>query len=161
MKFNSLYGSKNKSVAEPKCPKVIIQRLFNSVTKKFEDGKKIDIYGGIQSHYESTRLSNKLRLAELGDTTALGVPGGNFIDVSGQSNNYADYIATEQNYKQKFEKLSPEIRALFGNDYQKFIDSVTKNTIGQVLANFSKPGTGSSGTGSPGTDGSGAEPAGS
>lgn len=145
IKFNTAYAPP-KPKAESKCPTELQDYLYNPTTNKLEKIGKIQFYEEIQSHYESTKLSDKLRRAAMGDIYALGTPSGAYIDTTNISTNLAEVLNAKQSAQRQFEQLPIELRELFGNDFTTFIRCIEDGSYQQKLIEFGRKKSAGTGT---------------
>lgn len=150
-KFFSSYNPP-PSLSEVKCPLVLQDYIFDKSTHKLTKTDKIPFYEEIQSHYESTKLSDKLIRYTMGDITALGEPNDSYIDVSGLSTNLAQVLNTKQIAESEFNKLPSDIKQLFRGNYAEFVGSIEDGTFEKRLVDYAKSKSGTNG-GDSGADG--------
>lgn len=124
------------SLAEPKCPTERVELIYNSATNKIEKNGVSPFYERIQSYYESTRLDRKIEQFKRGNSLALGVPGGTYGDFCDVPNNLAQVLQARDTGRAEFDKLSPEIRKIFGDSYDEFASCLQDGSYQQRLVDF-------------------------
>lgn len=146
-------------IIEPKCPKERKGFIYDSVNECLTETETIPFYEEIQSYYESTRLDHKIEQFRRGNTLALGVPGGEYLDVSNVPTNLAQVLSSRDKARQDFYKLPEGIRNIFGNDYEKFVDSLQDGSYESRLTEYAKTisNTGNSGGQAPGSGNDGGD----
>lgn len=105
------------------------------------DGK-INVYEKIQAALPSTDINAILIRAAAGESNLLNVPNLGFIDTSALPLDENERIYMVSQAKESFEKLSPEIKAAFGNSFGKFYkavaDGVAEKSIKEALVKAQK-----------------------
>ena len=138
--------------SEPKCSKVLQDYVYDPKEHKLHKAGEIKIYEEIQSHYESTKLSDKLRRAALGDPFALGSPSGAYIDTTNIPTNLAEVLNQKQTAQRQFEQLPDELKQLFNGNFAEFVKCVEDGSYQQRLLDFARSKSGTDGNSNPGTD---------
>lgn len=121
--------------SEPKCPRVIPEYGVDA-TDKIIITSQIDFYERIQSHADSCRLDRKIQQYTMGNSLALGVPGGQYGDFSAQPSDLAQVLNSKQEGQRAFEQLSDSIRGLFGNSYTAFAESLQNGTYQGIIEKY-------------------------
>lgn len=105
-------------------------------------------YDKIQSFRGMYNVQNIVKRYAAGDVSALGSPGGQYIDVSCASNNLADYTQAkiEAAVQKAFNGLADDFRNTFA-DYTEFGESLEKGTFYDRLKQFTDKRTGNGATG--------------
>lgn len=151
MKFFSAYN-RPPSKAHCQCPFEIEDYIKDTTTGELVPCGKIPIYERIQSFYESTTLSSKLRRFSLGDSTALGNPGGSYGDFTQVPSDLRSILDARKKVYEDFNGLDANLRAIFNNDFDEFEKSVREGTAERRIYDYNKskvattgqtPGTGS------------------
>lgn len=135
MQFNTAYNHLSGK-AEPECPKVIKDYIYNKELDCIEESGTTPFYERIQSYADSTRLDKKLEQFRLGNTLALGVPSGEYGDFSTQPSSLEEVLQARDNAKQQFESLPEGIRRLFSNSYSEFAKSLQDGTYSAKLQQY-------------------------
>lgn len=126
------------SCSEPPCPKERKGFIYDSVSECLTETETIPFYEEIQSYYESTRLDHKIEQFRRGNSLALGIPGGEYIDVSDVPTNLAQVLSSRDKARNDFYKLPEGIRNIFGNDYEQFVDSLQDGSYESKLTDYAK-----------------------
>lgn len=104
--------------------------------RRKRDGK-VNVYEKIQAALPSTDINSILIRAAAGETNLLNVPNLGFIDTSALPLDENQRIDMVSKAKESFEKLSPEIKAAFGNSFGSFYkavaDGIAEKTIKEAL----------------------------
>lgn len=135
LKFYSAY---NYPVGkfESKCPKEVTDYQYDPSTDKIVECGKTPFYERIQSHADSCRLDRKIAQYQLGNTLALGVPGGSYGDFSNSPDDLAQVLEARDNAKQQFEQLPEAIRNIFGGSYSEFAKSLQDGSYSGKLQQY-------------------------
>lgn len=80
-----------------------------------------NVYDYIQSFAESVDINNILARYQSGDTSALNQAQGAFGDFSDVPDNWADVLNVVNAGKVNFDKMPPEFKEKFGNDFYRFV----------------------------------------
>lgn len=78
-------------------------------------------YNEIQSYLEETKIENILAKAALGDTTALNVTEGKYMDCLDMPKTLAEAQQTILNIKNEFESLPLEVREKFNFSPEEYV----------------------------------------
>lgn len=82
--------------------------------------KPINVYNRIQADYESCDINAIMRRFALGDTSALNVKEGIYVDVTKMPKNFAELFDRINECQSVFDALDPEVKQLFNNSYEEF-----------------------------------------
>lgn len=91
--------------------------------KKLVEDELIDLDEMIQSNEESVNINNIMNRYLAGDDSALDRAKAFYADVSRIPKNLAQMLELNNNAKQVFNGLPPEVRQLFGNSYWEFLNN--------------------------------------
>lgn len=111
---------------------------FDEKGKKIRRVKgKINVYEKIQASLPSTDINSILIRVANGEANLINVPNLGFIDTSNLPLDENQRIDMVSKAKDSFEKMSPEIKAAFGNSFGKFYkavaDGVAEKSIAEAL----------------------------
>lgn len=96
-------------------------------------GKKLNRYEMIQASKPSTDINYIVKRALAGDYTALNVKTPQYADVSEMPDNLNDLHAMNIEAINNFSKLDSNIKKLFNNDVQQFINAVNDGSYINVI----------------------------
>lgn len=134
--FKSPYVNRPSKAIHEKCPIDKVDYILDKSTGHLRECGKIPFYERIQSHEQSTLLSFKLAQYGLGDTSALGSPGGNYGDFIGAPKSIQEILQFQDNSERNFFNLPEPIRNIFNNDFKEFKQSVTDGTVERRISDF-------------------------
>lgn len=92
----------------------------NGVKKLVLKDSKINVYDRIQADYDSTDINKLMLRFSLGDTEALNVRSGQFIDVTQMPNTLAEVFDKAQQAENYFRELPTDVKELFNNSASEF-----------------------------------------
>lgn len=96
-------------------------------------GKKINRYEMIQASKPSCDINYIVKRALAGDYTSLNVNTPNYADISEVPNNLNDLHNMNVQAINSFSQLDPNIRKLFNNDVDVFIEAINNGTYSNVI----------------------------
>ena len=99
------------------------------------EGKKVNRYEMIQASKSSCDINYIVKRALAGDNTALNVRVPQYADVSEVPDNLNDLHEMNIEAINNFSKLDPNIKKLFNNDVQTFINAVSDGSYINVINN--------------------------
>lgn len=102
------------------------ENVIEDGEKKVVAVRKIDIQQEIESYRDSVDIHKIVERFINGDVTALDRAQAFYADVSQMPVKLQDVLSMNQRGLNIFNSLSPEVRALFGNDYLDFISHPEK-----------------------------------
>lgn len=111
-KFKSCAGSKFKTLFSPVVGK-------DGTIDLVESGK-INIAEQINSYRDQTDISVILARVNAGDTSVLNQVQGVFGDFTSMPRTYAEFLQLQIDAHNMFDKLTPDERSRFGNDFNQF-----------------------------------------
>ena len=82
--------------------------------------KPINVYDKIQADYESCDINAIMRRFALGDTSALDVKQGVYVDVTKMPKTFAELFDRINDCQKLFDELDPDVKQLFNNSYEEF-----------------------------------------
>lgn len=101
----------------------------------FENGEfvlkatgKDNLFEYVQASKADCDIYNLLARYQRGDISVLSSRVGQYLDVVGMPTNLAEAHQLLLNVQQKFNSLSPDIRKMFDNDVNVFIDKISHST---------------------------------
>lgn len=103
---------------------------------------KDNVYETIQSYAESVDINNVIRRFTAGDTSALEQVQGIYMDATKTPKNMADLLNKINIARDKFDKLSPDVKELYGNDFARFIctfDPLDLQSLTDIPQSVEKP----------------------
>lgn len=158
MKFYSAYN-RPPSKAHAPCPFDQDDFLKDTATGELVPCGKIPTYERIQSYHESTLLSFKLKRFAMGDSSALGVPGGSTGDFTQVPSDLRSILDARQKVYEDFQGLDASLRGIFSNDFNEFEKSVRDGTAERRIYEYNKSKAGQPGqaSGAGGTPEGGAQ----
>lgn len=80
----------------------------------------INVHARIQADYESCDINAIMRRFALGDTSAINVREGAYIDASKMPKTFAELFDRINECQSLFDSLDPEVKQLFNNSYEEF-----------------------------------------
>ena len=98
-------------------------------------GKKLDRYAMIQASKPSCDINYIVKRALAGDYSALNVRVPNYADISDVPDNLNDLHAFNAEALNNFYKLDPNIRKLFNNNVDTFIEALNNGTYAGIISN--------------------------
>ena len=98
-----------------------------------KSGKKVNRYEMIQASKPSCDINYIVKRALAGDYTALNVNTPNYADISEVPNNLNDLHSMNVQAINSFSQLDPNIRKLFNNDVDVFIEAINNGTYANVI----------------------------
>lgn len=84
---------------------------------------EINVHEEINSHRDSVDLNLLIARYNAGDTEALNKRVASYFDATEMPKTLAEAYRIAENGKNVFEKLTPEIKEKFNNDYGQFLNS--------------------------------------
>lgn len=99
-------------------------------------GEKYNLYEKIQLAKSTVDLDMIIKRAKAGDMSVLNVRQANYADVSEIPDNINDLNALENSISDSFNKLDPNVRALFGNDVSAFANAVSNGSYIETINNY-------------------------
>lgn len=88
---------------------------------KIKEVGKVNVYDRIQSFASECDINMILKRYQMGDTQALSKAQGIYIDATNTPENMADLLNKLNKAEADFEKLPPEFKQKYGNDFVQFI----------------------------------------
>lgn len=92
----------------------------DGVKKLVMKDSKINVYDRIQADYDSTDINKLMLRFSLGDTEALNVRSGQFIDVTKMPTTLAEVFDKAQQAENYFRELPTDVKELFNNSASEF-----------------------------------------
>lgn len=92
----------------------------NGVKKLVKTDKKINVYDRIQADYDSTDINKLMLRFSLGDTEAINVRQGQFIDVTEMPKTLAEVFDKAVQAEQLFVELPTDLKEMFNNSPSEF-----------------------------------------
>lgn len=89
---------------------------------------KDNLYEYVQASKEECSIYNILARYQRGDTDVLNRRVGQYLDVVGMPTNMAEAYRVMNDVKRKFDALTPDIRKMFDNNVNVFVDKVSHAT---------------------------------
>lgn len=153
MKFFSSYNRPPSKAHEP-CPTVVDDFVKDSASGELVKVGQIPFYERIQSYHDSTTLSAKLKRFSMGDSSALGMPGGSSGDFSQVPSDLRSILDARQKVYEDFQGLDASLRGIFSDDFNEFEKSVRDGTAERRIYEYNKskasqPGQASGAGGTP------------
>lgn len=128
MQFDTQYRDPVRINANPGTrEKVMYSPVFdeNGVMELVESGKE-NLYDYIQSFKESTDINVILRKYANGDTSALAITQGSYLDITGMPTTYAEMLNTLISAENTFMSLPVEEREKFGFSFERWLAEFDK-----------------------------------
>lgn len=97
-----------------------------------------NIYEYIQAGRDTCDMAIIIERIKNGETNLLNVNPGKYGDITEIATNFNEAYQQASAVQSKFDSLDPEIKAVFGNNYETFVESVLNNTIDSLLAKGKK-----------------------
>lgn len=107
--------------------------------------KQHDLDADIQSHAQSCDIHTIMKRFANGDVGALSRAQGFYGDVSGAPKSYAEILQRVQDGQHLFDSLGSDVRAKFGNDFNKFFASIGTDDWFSALGLSPESGTAAAG----------------
>ena len=82
--------------------------------------KPLNVYDRIQADYPSTDINLLMKKFALGDTSAINVKEGIYIDVTKMPKNMAELFDRVNDTHTVFDGLPADVKELFNNSYEEF-----------------------------------------
>lgn len=82
--------------------------------------KPLNVYERIQADYASCDINAIMRRFALGDTSALDVKQGAYVDVTQMPKTFAELFDRVNDCQRLFDELPADVKELFGNSYEDF-----------------------------------------
>lgn len=120
------------------CPGQQVEEVYdwvkdeNGVLQYIKVGER-NIFEYIQASKDLCDIQSIVERVANGESNLLNITRGEYVDISNIPTNYNDLVAQSDILSQKFDTLSDEVKAVFGNDYKQFVDSVLNNTLDTLL----------------------------
>lgn len=92
----------------------------NGVKKLVKTDKKINVYDRIQADYDSTDINKLMLRFSLGDTEAINVKQGQYIDVTDMPKTLAEVFDKAVKAEQLFVELPTDLKEMFNNSPSEF-----------------------------------------
>lgn len=140
MKFRTAYDS-TFHVANPSGSRYrqnYVKIVNPDGTSKLKDAGKEDVYDSIQKAALGMSIEDLIRRARNGDDTAIGDPVESFADLSHMP---TDLLSAHQmllDAKDKYLQLPAELRAKFGNSFDKFLQASADGSAIRTLQESKK-----------------------
>ena len=130
IKFRDTYSDTSEFVSEPGTP--YLDQYEYEINKKgvqqlVKTDKKKDVYGAIQADYDSTDINKLMAKFALGDTSAINVREGFYVDATKMPKNLAELFDRAQDCQEFFEKLPADFKELFNNSYTEFFSQLNSD----------------------------------
>lgn len=101
-------------------------------------GKKINRYEMIQASKPSCDINYIVKRALAGDMTALNVKTPNYADISDMPDNLNELNELNKNSIGSFDTLDNNIKALFNNNVDTFINAIEDGSYVDIINNYVK-----------------------
>ena len=111
------------------------ERIENGVRVLVETGRN-PLNEFVQASLPETLVYNILARYQRGDEMALHKTVGQFIDVVGMPTNLAEAQQALIDIENKFNTLTADVKAVFNNNVNEFIDAVSHGKLDEKLAPF-------------------------
>lgn len=112
----------------------------------YEDGKRVlketgrqNLNEFVQASLAETEIYNILARYQRGDESALNKTVGQFMDVVGMPTNLAEAKQALINIEREFNDLPGDVKAVFNNSVDEFVQVVSTGKLDERLAPFRKP----------------------
>lgn len=92
----------------------------NGVNKLVKTDKKTNVYERIQADYDSTDINKLMLRFSLGDTEAINVRSGQFLDVTQMPETLAEVFDRAVQAEQLFVQLPTDLKEMFNNSSSEF-----------------------------------------
>lgn len=99
----------------------------------------VDIYTSIQAYKEETDIHNIVARAILGDTSALNVRMGQYMDLTEMPETLAQAQNLINSMKEQFEKLPVDIRAKFDHSAEIYVAEYGGETWAEKMGLYQEP----------------------
>ena len=89
-------------------------------TELHKTDKPLNVYERIQADYASTDINLLMERFALGDTSAINVKEGMYIDVTKMPTTFAELFDRINETQRLFDELPADLKAEFNNSYEEF-----------------------------------------
>lgn len=130
IKFRNSYSDTSKFVSEAGSP--YLDQYEYDVDKKgvqrlIKIDKQKDVYSAIQADYDSTDINKLMAKFALGDTAAINVREGFYVDATKMPKTLAELFDRAQDCQEFFETLPADFKSLFNNSYTEFFSQLNSD----------------------------------
>lgn len=98
--------------------------------------KPINVYEKIQADYDSCDINAIMRRFALGETSALDVKTGAYIDVTHMPKTFAELFDRINDCQALFEDLPTDVKEMFDNSYEEFWYSYGSDDFNKKIAEY-------------------------
>lgn len=119
--------------------------FLNTYTEVIKDGKKqlektgeTNIYDKIQEDLEGTKIENILQAAAMGDLSALNQRETIYADVTEMPKTLMEAQNLVLKAKQEFEQMPLEVRKLFDNSPEKYVEEMGEKVFLEKMAPYNE-----------------------
>lgn len=109
----------------------------------YEDGKRVlketgrqNLNEFVQASLDETKIYNIINRYMRGDESVLNRVNGQFIDVVGMPTNLAEAKQALINIENRFNELPGDVKSVFNNSVDEFVQAVSYGTLDKKLAPF-------------------------
>lgn len=140
MDFPTMYSKVTSDFVSP-CGEPTLQEYEYSFDKEGKKqlvmkNSKINVYDRIQADRESTDINILMQRFALGDSEALNINKGFFIDARELPKNYAEVFARGLEAEVYFEGLPVELKEMFDNSYSVFFTEMGSPSFDEKVAKY-------------------------
>ena len=103
------------------------------VKKLVKTDKKTNVYDRIQADYDSTDINKLMLRFSLGDTSAINVRSGQFIDVTQMPTTLAEMFDKAVQAEQLFNELPTDLKEMFNNSATEFFAQFDSKSFNEKI----------------------------
>lgn len=106
------------------------------VKKLVKTDKKTNVYERIQADYDSTDINKLMLRFSLGDTSAINVREGKYIDVTEMPTTLAELFDKAVQAEQLFTELPVDLKEMFNNSPSEFFAAYGSKEFDEKIAKY-------------------------
>lgn len=106
------------------------------VKKLVKTDKKTDVHARIQADYDSTDINKLMLRFSLGDTSAINVREGQFLDVTSMPTTLAEVFDKAIQAEQLFNELPTDLKEMFNNSPSEFFAKFDSKEFNEKIAKY-------------------------
>lgn len=141
MEFKTQYNFKTSEyISESGSP--LLSKYAMKVDKKtgYEylapTGEYENVQDRIQADYASTDINILMDRFALGDTSAINVKEGFYMDVTKMPTTYAELFQMSEDAKRYFEELPADLKEMFNNSYSEFYSEMDTKGFNEKIDKY-------------------------
>lgn len=98
-----------------------------------------NLFEYVQASKEECNVYNLIERYRRGDKTALGQPGGQYVDVTGMPTSLMEAFNVMQKTRRSFDALPADVRAKFDDNFDVYLQTMATANVDQLQSLFGAP----------------------